>query len=130
VQQDATNSGGVLANYRFFFTNNHGVEINYGYSLNTQNYGLSLGNLGVKASQHEVTAAYVYRHPLKRFTPFAEAGVGGLIFDPTGLPGANTQARRRLSMAPAPISALPRLFMRAQYRRLVYSSRPSTSCKR
>src|SRR5690242_2848262 len=58
VSQDATNSGGVLANYRFFFTKSHGVEINYGYSLNTQNYGLASGPLGVKANQHEVTAAY------------------------------------------------------------------------
>ena len=74
VQQDATNSGGILANYRFFFNNNHGVEVNYGYSLNTQNYGLSLGNLGVKANQHELTTAYVYRHPLKRFAPLASYG--------------------------------------------------------
>jgi hypothetical protein len=35
IQQSATNSGGVLASYRFFFNNNHGVEVNYGYSLNT-----------------------------------------------------------------------------------------------
>ena len=93
IIQDATNSGGVLANYRFFFSKSHGVEVNYGYSLNTQNYGLSLGDLGVKANQHELTAAYVYRHPMKRFTPFAEAGVGALIFDPTDLPGASSQTR-------------------------------------
>src|SRR4029077_9833257 len=123
VQQGATNSGGVLANDRFFFTNNHGVEINYGYSLNTQNYGLSLGNLGVKANQHEVTAAYVYRHPLKHFTPFAEAGVGGLIFSPTELAGANTQPLAALvDGAGAHFNITQRLFMRAQYRGLVYNS--------
>src|SRR5437588_9989321 len=83
IQQGATNSGGVLASYRFFFSNNHGVEVNYGYSLNTQTYGLATGPLGVKADQHEVTAAYVYRHPLRHVTPFVEAGVGGLVFDPT-----------------------------------------------
>ena len=52
VQQGATNSGGVLASYRFFFTNSHGVEVNYGYSLNTQTYGLAAGPLGVKSNQH------------------------------------------------------------------------------
>src|SRR5438045_2084827 len=52
VQQDATNSGGVLASYRFFFANSHGVEVNYGYSLNTQIYGLATGPLGVKSNQH------------------------------------------------------------------------------
>ena len=93
ISQGATDSGGVLANYRYFFTPNHGIEVNYGYSLNTQTYGLASGPVGVKSNQHEVTAAYVYRHPLRRFTPFVEAGVGGLVFDPTGAPGATTQAR-------------------------------------
>src|SRR5579864_9256990 len=88
VPQSATNSGGVLASYRFFFTDNHGVEANYGYSLNTQSYGLATGPLGVKSNQHELTAAYVYRRPLKHFTPFVEAGVGALVFDPTDAPGA------------------------------------------
>src|ERR1700730_9597816 len=82
VQQGATNSGGILASYRFFFTKNHGVEVNYGYSLNTQTYGLTDGPLGVKSNQHEVSAAYVYRRPLRLFTPFVEAGVGGLVFPP------------------------------------------------
>ena len=50
----------VLASYRFFFTDNHGVEVNYGYSRNTQTYGLVTGPLGVKSNQNEVTAAYVY----------------------------------------------------------------------
>src|ERR1700694_4278816 len=57
VQQDATNSGGVLASYRFFFSNSHGVEVNYGYSLNTQIYGFAASFLGVKSNTHEVTAA-------------------------------------------------------------------------
>src|SRR5580658_10104842 len=73
IQQTATDSGGVLANYRYFFSNDNGVEVNYGYSLNTQSYDSPAGPLGVKAHQHEVTAAYVYRHPLRHFTPFAEA---------------------------------------------------------
>src|SRR5260370_18621221 len=93
VQQGATNSGGVLASYRFFFSDSQGVEVNYGYSLNTQTYGLAAGPLGVKSNQHEVTAAYVYRHALRHFTPFVEAGVGGLVFAPTDAPAASTQAR-------------------------------------
>src|SRR5579871_1608733 len=34
----ATNSGGVLASYRFFFSRHHGIEANYGYARNTQSY--------------------------------------------------------------------------------------------
>jgi outer membrane immunogenic protein len=123
VQQGATNSGGVLANYRFFFTNNNGVEVNYGYSLNTQTFGLSTGPLGVEAHQDEVTAAYVYRHPLRHFTPFAEAGVGGLIFDPKDAPGASTQTRAAFVYgAGADFSLTKRVFLRAEYRGLVYDS--------
>ena len=123
VQQNATNSGGVLASYRFFFSNSHGVEVNYGYSLNTQSYGLAAGPLGVKANQHEVTAAYVYRHPLRHFTPFVEAGVGGLVFDPTDAPGATTQARAAFVYGGgADFNITKRLFVRAEYRGLVYNS--------
>jgi outer membrane immunogenic protein len=123
VQQAATNSGGVLASYRFFFSNSHGVEVNYGYSLNTQTYGLATGPLGVRSNQHEVTAAYVYRHPLRHFTPFVEAGVGGLVFDPTDATGASTQARAAFVYGGgADFNVSTRLFVRTEYRGLVYSS--------
>ena len=46
VEQKATDSGGVLASYRYFFNNHHGVELNYGHSVNTQSYGLTGGLLG------------------------------------------------------------------------------------
>jgi outer membrane immunogenic protein len=123
VQQSATDSGGVLANYRFFFTNDNGVEVNYGYSLNTQTYGLPSGLLGIKAHQDEVTAAYVYRHPLRHFTPFAEAGAGGLIFDPKDAPGASTQTRAAFVYGGgADFNMTKRIFLRAEYRGLVYNS--------
>src|SRR5690349_346666 len=48
IENKATNSGGVLGTYRYFFNTHNGVEANYGYSLNTQSYGLSSGLLGVK----------------------------------------------------------------------------------
>jgi opacity protein-like surface antigen len=123
VQQSATNSGGVLANYRFFFTNDNGVEVNYGYSLNTQAYGLPSGLFGVRAHQHEVTAAYVYRHPLRRLTPFAEAGVGALVFDPNDVAGASAQTRAAFVYGGgADFNLTKRVFLRAEYRGLVYNS--------
>src|SRR5262249_19103642 len=36
VGQSASDSGGVLASYRYFFTSHQGVEVNYGYSRSTQ----------------------------------------------------------------------------------------------
>jgi len=124
VQQGATNSGGVLATYRYLFTENHGVEVNYGYSLNTQTYGFSTGPLGVKSNQHEVSAAYVYRHHLLGFTPFVEAGVGALVFDPTGgAAGASTQTRASFVYGGgADFKVTKQIFLRAEYRGFVYSS--------
>jgi opacity protein-like surface antigen len=123
VQQGATNSGGVLANYRFFFSDSHGVEVNYGYSLNTQTYGLAAGTAGIKSYQHEVTAAYVYRHAMRGFTPFVEAGAGSLLFDPTDAPGASTQARAAFVYGGgADFNISKRVFIRAEYRGFVYDS--------
>ena len=75
-QQSATNSGGVLGSYRLFFNNYNGVEVNYGYTLNTQTYLLPSSSIGVKSYSHEVSGAYVFRKPYKRWTPFALTGVG------------------------------------------------------
>jgi opacity protein-like surface antigen len=123
LPQGATNSGGVLGSYRLFFTDRQGVEINYGYSLNTQTYGLPTGPIGVKADQHEVTAAYVYRRPFRRFTPFVEAGVGGLVFNPADAGAASTQARAAFVYGGgADFNVSKRVFVRAQYRGLVYNS--------
>ena len=38
MENSATNSGGVLSSYRFFFCTHHGVEGNYGYARNAQEY--------------------------------------------------------------------------------------------
>jgi outer membrane immunogenic protein len=123
VRQAATDSGGVLATYRYFFSKHHGAEVNYGYSLNTLSYGLATGPVGVKAHSNELTAAYVFRYPMRRFTPFALAGVGGLVFDPKDASGANTQARAAFVYGGGvDFNLTHKLFMRAQYRGLVYNS--------
>ena len=66
IKQDATNTGGILAGYRYYFTKHLGAEINYGYTLNTQKYCLSSGTTGIKSYSHETTGALVYRVPFKK----------------------------------------------------------------
>ncbi len=123
IEQNATNSGGVLASYRFFFNNHHGVEVNYGYTRNTQSYGLAGGPLGLNTNSHEVSADYVFRLPQKRWTPFVLAGVGGLVFDPKDFVGASAQARAAFVYGGgADFSLSKHIFMRAEYRGLVYNS--------
>jgi outer membrane immunogenic protein len=127
VEQTSTNSGGVLANYRYFFTNKSGVELNYAFSTNTQSYALGGGPLGVNTRSNEASAAYVFRMPLKHFTPFLLAGAGGLIFSPKNFSNdfgpANTQARAAFVYGGgADFNVGSHVFLRAQYRGLVYNS--------
>jgi opacity protein-like surface antigen len=123
INNSATNSGGVLGTYRYFFDAHNGVEADYGYSLNTQNYGLPTGALGVKSYSHEVSAAYVFRMPMHHLTPFVLAGAGGLVFDPKDFAGAGSQARAAFVYGGgADFNLSRRVFMRAEYRGLVYNS--------
>lgn len=123
IENKATNSGGVLGSYRYFFNTHSGVEANYGYSLNTQSYGSPSGVLGVKNYSHEVSAAYVFRLPMRKFTPFVLAGAGGLIFDPKDFVGASSQARAAFVYGGgADFDLTHHIFMRAEYRGFVYNS--------
>jgi outer membrane immunogenic protein len=119
IEQTASDSGGVLASYRYFFTKNNGVEINYAFTTNTQSYS----GLGVDTHSSEASAAYVFRMPLKHFTPFVLAGAGGLVFDPRNFVGAGTQARAAFVYGGGADFDIGRhVFVRAEYRGLVYNS--------
>lgn len=123
VENKATNSGGVLGSYRYFFSAHHGVEGDYGYALNTQTYGLAGETQGVKTYSHEVSGAYVFRMPMNKVTPFALAGVGALVFDPKDFAGASTQTRAAFVYgAGLDFNMSHHLFMRAEYRGFVYNS--------
>jgi opacity protein-like surface antigen len=119
IEQTATDSGGVLASYRYFFNKNNGVEISHAFTTNTQSYGA----LGVDTHSNEASAAYVFRLPLKHFTPFVLAGAGGLVFDPKDFAGAGTQARPAFVYGGgADFDISHHVFVRAEYRGLVYNS--------
>lgn len=128
VVQSGTSSGGVLATYRFFFAPNHGVEADYGYTRDTQQYNAPSGLAGVQADMHEFSASYVYRFTLGRVKPFATAGVGGVVFDPVLGAGAllsqpDTLARAAfVYSAGADFTITAHLTFRAQYRGLVYKA--------
>jgi len=123
IDNTATDSGGVLASYRFFFSKHNGVEADYGYALNTQSYASAAGSFGVKTNTHEFSGAYVFRMPFGKVTPFALAGVGALVFNPKDLAGASTQTRASFVYgAGADLNLTHHLFMRAEYRGFVYNS--------
>jgi len=119
VTQGATDSSGVIATYRYYFNRHNGVEANYAWAPNTEKYS----QLGVDNNSHEISAAYVFRLPLRRWSPFVLAGAGALIFDPKNFTGANTQTRAAFVYgAGADFNLTHRLFLRAEYRGFVYNS--------
>ena len=89
IKQDATNSAGILGTYRFWFSRHNGVEANYAWTNNTETYN----KFGADNNSHEVSAAYVFRMPMKRWSPFVLGGAGALFFDPKNFAAASTQTR-------------------------------------
>jgi opacity protein-like surface antigen len=81
----ATKSGGLLLGYSYQFNRWAGAEGNYGFTRNTQNYTDSIGLSSVQANIHEFTGAFVAHIPVNilKIRPYALAGAGALVFDPT-----------------------------------------------
>src|ERR1700688_2532334 len=70
VDQSATNSGGVLASYRFFFNAHHGVEAIHGYAPNTQNF-LSIVCIGSSGKKIKWKAGLLRSSSsIRAFRPF------------------------------------------------------------
>src|SRR5437773_4827230 len=85
IGRQATKSGGFLVGYSYQFNSWAGAEGNYGYTRNTQNYFGSIGQSSIQADIHEVTGSFVAHFPVNasRVRPYALAGGGALVFDPT-----------------------------------------------
>jgi len=123
VNNSASDNGGVLGTYRYFFNTHSGVEVNYGYALNTQKYSSTSGATGVDTNTHEVSGAYVFRLPYRNVTPFALAGAGALVFNPKNLAAVSTQTRGSFVYGAGVDFRLTHgLFLRAEYRGFVYDS--------
>lgn len=87
IQQDPTNSGGFLLSYSYAFRSHSALELNYGFTRDTQYYTIVSAITGPIASQqanvHELTASYVLDAGRSRkLDPFLLGGVGALIFNP------------------------------------------------
>jgi outer membrane immunogenic protein len=86
VAMNPTNTAGVLASYRFLLTPRSGLELNYSWAQNTNYFTGAFGGsrtpIPVHTRQQELSAAYVFGLSFKRYNPFLEGGVGGIIFTP------------------------------------------------
>jgi opacity protein-like surface antigen len=73
---------GFLGSYRYMLTPRSALEVNYSFLQNRNSYVTSFNHQTVHTRQQEITGAYVYSRNYKRWGPFLEVGVGGLIFSP------------------------------------------------
>ena len=128
ISRTTSDAGGFTVGYRYHINRWLAAEGNYGYDRNTQKYFGSFGESRVQANVHTATADLVLTLPFRigRISPYALAGGGGLIFDPTGkfggsVPGATTQGRGAFLYGAGADYALTRhLSLRAEYRGFVY----------
>jgi outer membrane immunogenic protein len=82
AQLNSSGALGVLASYRYMLTPRSALELNYSWAQNSQAYRTSFVVARVHSREQEITGAYVYSLNFKNYSPFAEVGVGGLIFTP------------------------------------------------
>ena len=125
--QRATDSGGLLVGYSYQFNKWAGVEGNYGYSRNTQNYFGSFGQSGIRTDFHEVLGSFVFHIPVRvaNVRPYALAGGGALIFNPVDnfVNGIDRQTRGAFVYGGGFNFDVTRNFgIRTEYRGLVYKA--------
>lgn len=126
--QHSTDTGGFLASYRFHFNQWLAADASYGYARNTLQNVTTTGALNVQSNIHQGTGALVVTFPvtIARFKPYALAGAGVLVFDPTGNPGGFVPGAERQTKAAfvygggAEVRIVRRVSLLLEYRGLVY----------
>jgi opacity protein-like surface antigen len=126
IQQHATDTGGFLLGYRYNLNRWLAAEANYGYDRNTQFY-FSGTPARVQADIHQITGSAVVKLPgFARLQPYALAGAGALLFDPTRnsggtFAGATLETKAAFVYGVGAQYAFTRhLSLQAEYRGLVY----------
>ena len=84
VKQSATDALGLLLSYRYMVTPRSALETNYSFEQNQQKYIVDFEDTPprVHSRMQEATVAYVFSLNFKRFSPFAQVGIGTLFFTP------------------------------------------------
>jgi outer membrane immunogenic protein len=128
IRDKATETGGLQIGYRYNITRWLAAEANYGYDRNTQSY-IGSTSARVQSNIHQITGSAVVKLPgFARMQPYALAGGGGLIFDPTNnaggtSAGATSQTRGAFLYGGGADYAFTRhLSLRAEYRGFVYKA--------
>ncbi len=126
ITNEPTNSGGVMAGYRFNLKNWLAVEGDYDYFRNHQTFSGSSGTTFIPMNVHAATGTAIVKLPsfkmpaVKIVSPFVLAGGGAMFFDPRG--GSVSEQTRGAFVygggVDVPMSK--HFLLRAQYRGFVY----------
>ena len=93
INQQETQSGGASVGYRFHLNAASALEGRYGFSRDSQKYGIGSTVSSVPAYLSEISASYVYSLPKSRYLqPFLEGGGGLVLFVPGNYGGNPTAA--------------------------------------
>ena len=118
----------MLLGYRYNFNRWLAAEANYGYDRNTQFY-FGGTSARVQSDIHQITGSAVVKLPsFARLQPYALAGVGALVFDPTGnsggsFAGATLQTKAAFIYGVGAQYAFTRhISLRAEYRGYLYKA--------
>jgi outer membrane immunogenic protein len=122
-QLNADMALGALASYRFMLTPRSALEANYSFSqYQSHLIDTSAKHYDVHTRQQEISFGYVYSRNYHNFNPFAEVGVGAMMFSPIKDFGTQSQdAKRQIALggffgAGVAYEISPSFDIRAQYR--------------
>ena len=133
ITNQPTNSGGVMAGYRFNLKNWLAVEGDYDYFRNGQKYLTSSGTTFIPMNVHAATGTAIVKLPsfkmplnirgVKIVSPFVLAGGGAMFFAPRGGSVSNEQTRGAFVYGGGFDMPMSKHFLlRAQYRGFVYKT--------
>ena len=129
ITNGPTNSGGVMAGYRFNLKNWLAVEGDYDYFRNHQTFSGSIGTTSIPMNVHAATGVAIVKLPsfkmpaVKIVSPFLLAGGGAMFFDPRGGSVSNGQTRATFVYGGGVDVPMSKHFLlRAQYRGFVYKT--------
>jgi outer membrane immunogenic protein len=133
ITNDPTNSGGVMAGYRFNLKNWFAVEGDYDYFRNHETFSGSSGTTFIPTNVHAATGVAIVKLPsfkmpfnmraAKIVSPFVLAGGGAMFFDPREGSISNEQTRGAFVYGGGFDMPMSKHFLlRAQYRGFVYKT--------
>ena len=130
ISNKTTQSGGVLAGYRYRINRWFSGEANYGFNRSTEQCFTIGGDSRIQADVHSVTGDVVVNLSFRfhKLLPYVLGGGGALIFSPTNnfggfVPGADTQAQGGFVYGGGADYGITRhVSLRAEYRGFVYKA--------